>query len=326
MQKGIILTCTLILIQSQQIETECPIYRCHDESKAEDECAIVNGPDFIIKPCPEGQSCDPTIRKCVKSSKVLAFPGNKCDSEQKCLWDCIDGVCRGKKEFENCHSEIECDSELMCYKGSCRKKISHSEKCLKDYECPNDEFCYNGACTKYFSLKSGEFIHSCIDYESKQCSSGMCYSYRCIDELSIERFEKNPCSDHFCEVVHGDMQFYHKCSCGLSPNGDSYCESVATDPVRAVKRKLWKKWVNSKEIHNCNTIQRFDLSCVKDWDYELYKNILYYDIIIKNFAKLQNIEECVQNSVFPQIRDLIEQVDGSYGIGLFLYLMTLLLV
>mmetsp|Transcript_29569 Transcript_29569/g.29316 ORF Transcript_29569/g.29316 Transcript_29569/m.29316 type:complete len:83 (-) Transcript_29569:226-474(-) len=55
------------------------------------------------------------------------------------------------------------------------------------------------------------------------------------------------------------------CECGSNEDAYGYCSLHHGDSEFVRYRKQLQKWLNSKEVQNCNTGRRFALPCIQNY-------------------------------------------------------------
>ena len=196
---------------------------------------------------------------CVKASDVShdrkKLPGEKCTSHDSCVKTklsdvgyCIDGLCSGRKENENCSVHEDCLAGTFCNGLKCEKQQSEGRFCIDKYHCANNLGCLNNTCTGLFSQRNGTYLNNmsldislCLDGYIKegtnQCAS---WTYK----------NQTPDVNGFLKCNLGDICYYTtgfytngendtigmNCECGYNEDGQGFC------PLPASYRKIFYKY------------------------------------------------------------------------------------
>jgi hypothetical protein len=115
------------------------------------------------------------------------YPGWKCLIDLDCHSNkCVKGKCIGKKLYESCQANIDCESGMYCETAvappACYTVKPYNASCTSDGQCEAGAFCnQNTYCDYYFYKKAKDRMQ-----DARQCYSGMFF------------FEVN---GYFCETI-----------------------------------------------------------------------------------------------------------------------------
>jgi hypothetical protein len=194
--------------------------------------------------------------------KVLRYPGEACNKDTDiCFNDavggnstCVDNICQGKVEGENCTLTENCVVGLYCNtqttNSTCAKQLSEGVNCTDTFDCQNNLFCYMGKCKPLGSLKNGEEVskntvgtfnvnlNKELACESTTLNVGnqtICVQFN-YENTTASKQDSNgyvPCNwNEDCQYTDGIDKFSKKCGCGYNAEGQGYC------PISHAQRKF----------------------------------------------------------------------------------------
>jgi len=68
-----------------------------------------------------------------------------------------------------------------------------------------------------------------------------------------------------------------KCSCGITANGNAYCQQMSGDYDWQKWAAVCKEWINSGNIDKCGPSRKWDSVCVGSWSsQELMEEFRYW--------------------------------------------------
>lgn len=157
---------------------QCRIYSCN-ESFTDNVCGVWDNEKANLTMCQSGNICVipyETGNKayCRNSSTYSTrLPGEYCSNPSQCLYNnnCTENICRGRSIGKPCESDGECDTELYCYKGFCKKP---EKDCTDDKKCRTDEVCNNNECVLIAQLENGRRASVPAACKSYYAEGGFC--------------------------------------------------------------------------------------------------------------------------------------------------------
>ena len=267
----------------------------NDKKCKKDEKCYLNSFDerYFINNLFDNNEIFGTCRKTKnENSKMLRYPGEKCDKD---LYPCINGIecvkgkCKGKKKNEDCVDFIDCEVGLFCNSTNmkCENQKDEGEYCKDSWECKNYLGCYKNNCIKYGSLKSNmkntveeslfsndeEKRYYLCEYGKLDSTKTYCvttdydsdwffnYGKVLYDNKFIECKK-----DEYCYYTEGVGNFSLKCSCGYNEKGKGYCPI----PIN-INKYDWKKRIRilgEMTNNKCHSLNRFH--CYLSDTYENY--------------------------------------------------------
>ena len=212
---------------------ECAKYVCSKEFSTDTACAkqsFDNGAVIKLRKCSdESKVCD--IKEvedeeglCSASySTPKFFPGEYCRADSECYsLKCHNNTCVGHSLGGSCQEDVECDSGLYCAQGQCVSALGAGKTCSEEIKCKANLVCDAGTCVLIGSKKDGEDSSMQGACASFFASNGKCkHGPTLIDQGGRT---KCPASGQ-CEYnVKDEKGFSLPCTCGMTENGDSFCE------------------------------------------------------------------------------------------------------
>jgi hypothetical protein len=215
-----------------------------------------NATIYFRPACKSGESCNyqPELvlsnwtskHYCIKNSDFShdrkKLPGEKCSSHNSCnkgsfsdVGYCIDGLCSGRKENENCTLHEDCVAGTFCNGLRCEKQQNTGMFCIDKYHCANQLGCLNNTCTALFSQTNATYL-SKDSLDNNLCKDGMINKY--TNQCSIMIYKNHTAdSNGFVKCNNGDTCFYTtgfyvngendtiqmNCECGYNEEGQGYC-------------------------------------------------------------------------------------------------------
>lgn len=189
-------------------------------------------------------------------------PFDKCAKDEECKsLSCVDGVCKGKLQEENCKVHEDCDPGLFCDSLTklCIPQREFDQECSADLECVNNCVCNNNKCAFYYTFTVG------ADANNKAaCESGYIEDGKCVAGLRTKS-PGQPCSsDQDCTFIDGAglVKSFGECTCGFNAGmtwahlgSYSYCTLESGDAeFKAMIRAL--RFLNARNF-GCHTTRRF---------------------------------------------------------------------
>jgi len=306
----------------------CPTFNCRPSTQhwsSSNQCIFYDSSDlhgayYVEDNCGKDQFCPPlyesnsTCQAKTKPSSPLKWPGEKCNSFQECnpkySFECKNQVCLGASLNQSCNDSNSCAPGYYCNQNICTKQIPVGEKgCVDDHNCVNNAGCVKtsgqrvGVCVEYMSVENGKETYSCLDHNrSMMCKSGICrtdnttgFSY-CVEKPKSQETLPVECSDHndcWSEKVQ-DIQIRGTCHCGFNAKGQSYCTLHPGDSPRHEYLEKFREWLQSDQIHNCNTMRRFHNACMEDFMKGDNLDEFKYKMLYTNsFPLVKNSPDCV---------------------------------
>jgi hypothetical protein len=296
----------------------CPKYLCKQSSQhfTKNTCVAYLEGDYYIGKCEKG-NCSPALGNenstCSGASEMrmlINYPGTKCKNSTDCFSNfCYKQVCKGQEKGQTCQSNYDCDPGLYC--NSTYKCSELSQKsCANDFSCENNYGCNFNKCVPYFSIQPGKAVSNCPGSNKNiLCDSATCGTLNgqsiCIEAL--QNVVKSPYSctaGSFClsqTDARTGLQVINECICGLSKSGKAFCELLTGDKPSLNFFKSVKSWSKSEEIHKCNTMERFEKSCLSSWwNHDSYVQFLYYYLLYEYYPYVANAEPCVLSLYLPE--------------------------
>ncbi|CAG9316535.1 unnamed protein product [Blepharisma stoltei] len=298
----------------------CPSYQCKPRTMPfkDNICVFYDEHTltYRINPCE-----DPFQRYCIfnplqnstcsvssKKSLIQKYPGEKCSTDEDCRYPyfggCTDEICLGSIKDGYCSDSSFCSPGLYCKYNTCISQLQDGDQCTYDYECQNGSGCDGNICKKYFSAKLNEEVNTCKDNVNYICESTLCYtnattsfSY-CITPLARRNKSPECLSDNDCYSRvdrKSGVMLKSECQCGMNPDGKQYCGILPGDVEFMYYIRHLKKWYNSTEVKNCNTLRRDARQCIEEhWDEDEAVKLIFYKERVVNFANIQENDYCAE--------------------------------
>ena len=262
------------------------IYSCYSTTNQckSIQCKILEEENKCVKPIDEStfylQSCSkentfcpidseyPSEEMdCVDKSEIAytKFPGMRCSKDNECLSrKCVDSLCYGLAQGEECVDSEDCVYELTCISGKCQLPLKENEQCSKDTDCDLNHGCLNGVCTEYFSKENGEIVTMTKGIFSF-CKSGyankdgICKSLT-LDDPKRECSDTSPCD--YTDENQNRIILNENCLCGYNRNSSRYCLLGSGEKNYTKYIEKIKSYYNNNQ--NCHLSERYSLGCLKD--------------------------------------------------------------
>lgn len=331
---------TIVSVAHSYLSQTCLEYGCNSSEvleSTEDECVYLDG-SYQVSSCDNGLHCEvPAAGQtgyCLstQTSTEFAYPGEACSDTVICLYGtCNSEVCEGYGENESCAKTQECDSGLSCQDEKCKSLLDIDEKgCYNDYDCVNNAGCStinddgSGKCIEYFSVASQSSVDVCFGNKNLLCESGSCSAYGdgyvCLPELKNSLSSPYTCdTDDYCySETDAFTGVYLTGKCGCSLDGNSYCTLFPGDLEANDYQEYSRAWVQTKEIHKCHSVRRFDEDCINQkWDSKK-DTYLYNEALVRLYNQIENADSCLIEVFFSDYSAAQEAYDLSNGIILSL--------
>lgn len=332
-------------------EPECVSFYCKssDQNFVDETCAWFNQKSYAyyVDPCADNTTAcliegpNPGNYTCQTAPYPLTplkWPGESCSKSEDCqpnfCTGCVSGICAGSSEGTQCSNSNSCNPGLYC-KNTKGSKVCTAQIPLNGTGCEQDSDCVNSAgcnitsyenltenrCVQYWSLKTKEYVGTCDENQNQLCKSGWCYSndantsYWCSEEFSNEIIIPSPCiptADYPCKfLIHG-LTFTPNCNCGKNEAGYAYCELIPGDYPRMQYESMLKKWISSQAATLCNTVKRFDQSCIIDkWDQKSIDELLYFELYTDYYTDIIGSPDCVAKTFYLDFIKYKKQYDDD---------------
>lgn len=277
-------------------------------------CIVQEGATFSLSICDDEyySYCQPSQQDTLCSLPPMVNDLNSSYVGEPCVYDrtCIDSVCtKGICTIES--TSKECTYNSMCSQGYfCNTTIStctpllsskSNSMCTSDYECQYNSGCVDSKCVPYFTLESGSLVNNCINNINLLCTSGSCRSnsdasYSCVSNKASAQSLPIQCQgNQDCVINDGNITYTTRCICGHNQLAQAFCGLAPGDKDFVQLMSLYKSWVTSKYVTNCNTERRLMMPCIQTYSNpEFYAKINYYTLKVENYPLLINNDECVQ--------------------------------
>jgi hypothetical protein len=264
---------------------------------------------YLLQECPHNYKCDWVLEKspikCTTSSSIgKAYPGVYCESNSDCiLGNCNSTKCVAKNAGESCNKS-ECDFGLYC-EGNCTALKFENMTCFSDSECNRNLGCFQGSCRKYFSFEDNTNVFN--EKNNFLCKSGysvdnICHTISNYKYDSVTGCDpKYPCNytDSF-----GKLHSLNSCECAFSKISQANCKLAPAnntyftkyiENIRSIISDSYSKNCNADEprFQYCREYQRNDWN-IKKKIIEFKKNEIYS----LNFNSLKEADSCVSKVVF----------------------------
>ena len=282
---------------------QCPVYYCGSEIKLSFDnktCAYSTNPFnekgenisvYLQNICDKGHYCNykkefpyldyiynsTCLETPTSKSWTIKYAGEKCTTKNQCVKSakfndvgyCIDGICSGHIEGENCTMNSDCHKGHFCNGLYCEKQRGEGKFCLDSFECLNYLGCLNNTCVQYYSMANGTYLND-SNSEVELCQMGMMNyaTHQCaqLDYTNEMHIKKN--KDGFVPCQVGEKCYYttgyyskgslviieKECVCGFNKGGEAYCPLPHT-----VNVDDWKKYFklkNKQKDNSCHTVRR----------------------------------------------------------------------
>lgn len=222
-----------------------------------------------------------------------SFPGFPCTLDEQCwskLCDKTKQVCLGKGEQKSCINSNECATGLFCQNNTaCVTQLAENANCTDSYDCQNDMGCYNGNCRKYFSLPTGTKV------DPQKGERLFCKSYYARDGMCVESKlkSKDQCSGDqttcdYSYSVEGqaEQNYTISCKCTKSHSNNTYCQyGSESSPYKNELVPALKSWYSgdSKKKH---TLMRHPNYNNKELTWKIYQ--------IDEYPTFKDADTCVR--------------------------------
>ena len=227
----------------------------------------------------------------------VRYPGEACNIDSDCISDfqCIDGVCSGFKENQNCTDTYQCEKGCFCSKETlkCTKQRKEGEKCQESWDCHNYLGCYRNRCIKLGILKPGVINTVATspfpgnDRRELLCTTGemdLNKNYCVENKYDDEWITKNnkikdengfiKCDyDEICYYDNGKNKYGKKCGCGYNNEGQGYCPLPSN-----INKDVWNERIKNIAIYaknDCHSLSRYE--CYLQNSINDYKNKKKFD-------------------------------------------------
>ena len=326
----------------------CPKYSCltNSSSAIGDICIYNSSYSYTVTPCSNSSLyCDISgpnqFGYCQETAtfQSTSYPGEKCNNNTDCYSNiCTNNICVGLPGGSSCASDMDCTVGFSCRRGICSSLISIGNSgCSSDYDCANNAGCSylnaeaQGICIEYYSLTPYTIVSVCYGNKNKLCNSGICGNYLgkdlCLPEL--ENSLNSPYSCNTSDYCYSEPDAYTKivingkCLCAL--NGKAYCSLFPGDPETYDYRNFRNAWVNTKEIHKCHTLRRFNRACMDQQWSNIKYSYWYYEDYANLYQVLYNASNCVMQVYYPDFYTNLITFQQSAGYLIMVALGTLVL-
>lgn len=352
----------MIPVYSLSVSKLCPRYECKPDSISfsdESVCLLFANDTFYSRSCDnESYFCNYTdisetnmgwcIYKNETHTSHLYLPGEDCYYDD----DCYDGVicqdqkCKGFEKDKQCESHKQCDVGLYC-NLTCQTQISLGRVgCFDDYHCSNTGGCVINSfsdatlnvCVPYFTMRNYTTNLGCSSQGQLEliCESGYCMNNAgksscfpipvSFSQVPIECSNDNSCYSN--PLGENKVVTYQTCTCGKNKDGQSYCPLFYGDEPWVKYTQKLKKWIDSEESLNCNTIARNSYNCLKNyWGKDDLTEITYYKDFAASYHLIYNTDKCTKEIFFPYLADIIDDFDSldlAEGLKAFILAYVLL--
>ena len=299
-------------------EPQCPqIYKSQEGIKT-----------MTVKGCSYGDNCifdNNTIGICTSFQLKLA-PGLYCNDNSECVSKkCEHNNCIGKKEGEECDSDLDCHVGLYCNSlQKCAHLLKVGDECTKDVECVSNSLCaYKNR--EYLSAEEGEEVQSLFQCKSLFIKSKdlkvICAGRTKRSTEMVCDPKLSTCPFTYSYGKEGTENLNIRCACSSIYSDDLICP-LPTDgdrqkeAVAAFKKHLTEF---APKLHTTMRLSFID----KDID----KAINYY----LSFPKYYNMSDCVieyLDEPHYQLGPTIPEPTSGFTYtlkGLFLFIIVILL-
>ena len=256
----------------------CPVSRCPTTPFIANQCSYhdrIEGREvFEFKQCPLGHYCtymnENKINLC-QSLYIRSLPGDQCTLNSDCATDsCVNNICQGKKEGEDCDSNFKCSIGLACINQQCTVQKKENEDCSSDEDCENSFGCSRfGKCVPYISLHVGDYSEKSLLCETLENDElGYCAesslkqdSQICLDDQNFCDYEINDGHDVYTES--------RECECSRGHTDKKHRPLASKSEGMKTFREMFKEilWKNRK----AHTSYRFKMS------YDEERTMIYYN-------------------------------------------------
>ena len=338
------------------ISSDCPRYICKPSHFhfTEGTCVAYLDGDYYVSDCKQG-ICSPsygtqnsTCSGQARSTSLSNFPGTQCTSSSDCYSGyCFKGICKGSELSQACSSNYDCDPGLYCKANFCAKLIpAGTNGCLSDFDCENSSGCDSGWCVEYFSRKAGVYVGSCpSSNKNLVCATATCAKTN-EENLCIEALMNSNKEPHYCALggnnciskadPHTGIVMVSECVCGLGKSGYAFCGLFPGDSENVRMIKKLKEWIKGDKVKNCNTMTRFDESCMKTWWEDDFYEFMYYYWTSQYYPIIGDYDPCVLKVYLPDFYSILPSNDDSssssgssyskiYSIATLLFLFQIIL-
>ena len=326
---------TILSVAHSYLSQKCVEYNCADTDvldSTEDQCVYLDK-TYQVSPCDDGLHCEvPAPGQtgyCLNtlSSTDYSYPGEPCSDTQTCLYgSCNSKVCEGLSKDKSCTKTQECDQGLSCQSGKCKTLLEIDDTgCYNDYDCVNNAGCSttnsdgSGKCIEYFSVSSKKEVETCFGNKNLLCESGVCAAYGdgyvCLPSLKNSLSSPYSCdTDDYCYSEKDDftgISLTGKCGCSLV--GKSFCSLFPGDLEANGYQEYSRAWVQTKEIHECHSVRRFDEDCISQkWDSK--KDTYLYNLaVVRLYNQVEKAQDCLIEVFFADYSEAQEAYEVSFG-------------
>ncbi|OMJ82774.1 hypothetical protein SteCoe_16421 [Stentor coeruleus] len=237
----------------------------------------------------------------------ISYPGEPCFYDRSCQDSiCVNSICQGLDANMECDTTNQCNPGLYC-NITCQPLSGIGAPCLNnqgqfdDSICLYNLLCHQGVCTEIFSFDAGSLVDECDNNISLLCKSGYCIPDLSGDNICVGIYPTNgslpkKCSNNGdCVINDPVLSYTTTCDCGYNTNSDAFCGLGPGDKYFVDMIDLYKIWLNSKNVTNCNTKRRLEKSCYEFYGgNELAINLTYYSLLYSNYAGVQENDKCVK--------------------------------
>eukprot|EP00359_Climacostomum_virens_P003450 CAMPEP_0204906842 /NCGR_PEP_ID=MMETSP1397-20131031/6183_1 /ASSEMBLY_ACC=CAM_ASM_000891 /TAXON_ID=49980 /ORGANISM="Climacostomum Climacostomum virens, Strain Stock W-24" /LENGTH=276 /DNA_ID=CAMNT_0052075847 /DNA_START=236 /DNA_END=1066 /DNA_ORIENTATION=- len=240
----------------------------------------------------------------------IAFPGEVCNLLTRCFAGNCDSKtkrCTGLSQGATCGSDKQCAPGLYCKSSVCSPQLPvGATGCASSYECLNSASCNrtktSSNCVQYFSVPVGGVVSDCDSNISYMCASGSCSKSpkaklgTCVSAIRSVAKQPATCSSNLdcVGVTSNNQTFTSSCSCGLNPEGNSYCSLFPGDAPGQNLMSLYSKFLNSTYIGTCNTGRRYSTECILSSSFPEKEQLAMANLYFEFYPQLQNNDICIK--------------------------------
>lgn len=262
----------------------CQEYTCDTHNIVPDgSCIVLQNSTYHLSTCKNTtlSHCDIVTGRCTAPTVepvVRAWPGEFCNnSTVNCTFGtCLNQICVGKVDNEDCTSHNFCNPGLMCNSTfKCTPLLAAGQfGCRDNYDCVASAVCdvvskNNGTCIEYASLPTGSSVADCINGKSTLCRSTLCVKNNtltskgtCINApTSLSKHPAECSADSDCQATDGLTPLKGQCICGMNPLGKAFCKQQIGDPKGQASLEAYKAHLALADM--CNTMRRDEEVCLK---------------------------------------------------------------
>ncbi len=192
-------------------------YKCEDN-----ECMYISATCKIDTECPADYICKNSL--CIHATELTCINNSSCPDNFKCS----NFRCTPEKYFYECHSEHDCDDDMICEDHYCIEPI---QDCKIDYDCNNGFLCRSERCI----LSSGRCSKNDECPYGETCEAGYCVkdpdiiSPECVKDTDCDTDEI--CIDEVCKTNENNCNNNNECNWGeicrdnVCQSGVTYCDN-----------------------------------------------------------------------------------------------------